>query len=110
MPHDPDLADRMESALRALGAEPVPRKMFGGVAFMVNGNMSFGTSNEEMHVRVGPGAYQDALALDGAREMDLTGRVMKGWVTVDGPADLSDEDIQAWARMSLEFVRTLPAK
>lgn len=42
--------------------------------------------------------------------MDLTGRVMKGWVTVDGPADLSKEELLSWARMTLEFVRTLPAK
>jgi TfoX/Sxy family transcriptional regulator of competence genes len=100
----------MEGALRMLGAEPVPKKMFGGVAFMVGGHMSFGTSNEEMHVRVGPEAYLQALACDGAREMDLTGRVMKGWVTVDGPADLSEEELLSWARMTLDFVRTLPAK
>lgn len=110
MPHDPDLAERMEAALRELGADPVPRKMFGGVAFMVGGNMSFGTSNDEMHVRVGPDAYQAALAREGAREMDLTGRVMKGWVTVDGPSDLDDAEILAWARMSHDFVRTLPVK
>jgi TfoX/Sxy family transcriptional regulator of competence genes len=110
MPHDPDLADRMEAALRERGADPQPRKMFGGVAFMVGGNMSYGTSNEEMHVRVGPDAYEAALAREGARLMDLTGRVMKGWVTVDGPSDLSDEDIGDWADLTLAFVRTLPTK
>lgn len=110
MPHDPDLAERMETALRQLGADPVPRKMFGGVAFMVNGNMSFGTSNDEMHVRVGPEAYDKALARDGARDMDFTGRPMKGWVTVDGPSDLDDSEILEWARLTYAFVATLPVK
>ncbi len=110
MPHDRDLADRMEAALRELGVDPVAKKMFGGVAFMVNGNMSFGTSNEEMHVRVGPDQYEDSLQRPGARLMDLTGRVMKGWVTVDGPADLSDEALGEWAALTLNFVKTLPAK
>lgn len=110
MPHDPDLADRMEAALRERGADPVPRRMFGGVAFMINGNMSFGTSNEEMHVRVGPEQYEAALQRPGARLMDLTGRVMKGWVTVDGPADLGEDELGEWADLTLAFVRTLPAK
>lgn len=110
MTHDPDLADRMEAALRTRGAEPVPRRMFGGVAFMVGGNMSYGTASEQMHVRVGPDAYAAALQQDGARIMDLTGRVMKGWVTVDGPSDLSEEEIGNWADLTLAFVRTLPVK
>jgi TfoX/Sxy family transcriptional regulator of competence genes len=100
----------METALRERGADPEPRKMFGGVAFMIGGNMSYGTSNEEMHVRVGPEAYEAALTRDGARIMDLTGRVMTGWVTVDGPSDLSAEEIGSWADLTLAFVRTLPAK
>lgn len=110
MPHDPDLADRMAAALRARGVEPVPRKMFGGVAFMVNGNMSFGTSRDEMHVRVGPDQYEACLKRPGARLMEFTGRAMKGWVTVDGPADLSEEELGEWADLTLGFVRTLPSK
>lgn len=110
MAHDPDLADRMESALRERGADPVAKKMFGGVAFLVNGNMSYGTSNDEMHVRVGPDAYEAALTQPGAGPMEFTGRSMKGWVTVEGPADLSDETLGEWADRTLDFVKTLPAK
>ena len=110
MAFDPDLVDRMEAALLALGAQPVRRRMFGGVALMVNGNMCFGTARDELHARVGPDAYADALARPGAREMDITGRVMRGWVTVDGPSDLTEDDLAAWARLSFDFVRTLPAK
>ncbi len=110
MAFDPDLADRMETQLRALGADPVRKAMFGGIAFMVGGNMSYGTSREEMHVRVGPDAYAAALEIKGAEPMAFTGRPMKGWVTVSGPSDLSDEEIAGWAKRTLDFVRTLPAK
>ena len=110
MAYDPDLADRMEAALRAEGAEPVRKAMFGGIAFLIGGNMSYGTSRDEPHVRVGPEAYEAALAKPGAGPMEFTGRSMKGWVTVEGPSDLSDEDIADWARMTLAFVKTLPAK
>ncbi|WP_421785711.1 TfoX/Sxy family protein [Hyphobacterium sp.] len=110
MAYDPDLADRMEAQLVALGAAPVRKAMFGGIAFMVSGNMSYGTSREEMHVRVGPDGYEDALAQPGARPMDLTGRVMKGWITVDSPADLDDAALARWAQRTLSFVRTLPPK
>jgi TfoX/Sxy family transcriptional regulator of competence genes len=110
MAFDPDLIDRMEAALVARGARPVRRKMFGGIALMVNGHMSYGSSNQEMHVRLGPERYAQALARPGARVMDMTGSVMKGWVTVDGPSDLSDEEIGEWADLALAFNRTLPPK
>lgn len=110
MAFDPDLVDRMEAALIGLGHRPERRRMFGGVALMIGGNMSFGTSRDELHVRVGPDQYEAALAKTGAREMDLTGRVMKGWVTVDGPADLDDEALAGWAKMTADFVSTLPVK
>jgi len=110
MAYDPDLADRMEAELVTRGAEPVRKAMFGGIAFMVGGNMSYGTSRNEMHVRVGPDAYETALAKPGAGPMEFTGRSMKGWITVEGPSDLSNEEIGAWADMTLAFVKTLPVK
>ena len=110
MAYDPDLVDRLETALRAEGAEPVRKAMFGGIAFLINGNMSYGTSKDELHVRVGPEAYEAALKKPGAGPMEFTGRSMKGWVTVEGPSDLNDEELSSWARMTLNFVRTLPVK
>ncbi|WP_421792563.1 TfoX/Sxy family protein [Hyphobacterium sp.] len=110
MAYNPDLADRMETQLRARGAEPVRKAMFGGIAFLINGNMSYGTSRDEMHVRVGPDGYEDALAQPNAGVMDMTGRVMKGWVTIAGPADLSDDELADWAGRTLDFVATLPPK
>ena len=63
-----------------------------------------------MHVRVSPDQYDACLKRPGARLMEFTGRAMKGWVTVDGPADLSEEELGEWAELTLNFVRTLPAK
>ncbi|MAK63937.1 MAG: hypothetical protein CMF75_04210 [Maricaulis sp.] len=63
-----------------------------------------------MHVRVGPEAYAENLSKPGAREMNVTGRVMTGWVTLDGPEDLEDEALSDWISTSLDFVRTLPPK
>lgn len=107
---DPDLVDRMEAALIARGAAPVRHKMFGGIALMVDGHMSYGTARGEMQVRVGRDAWPEALARPGASEMTFTGRSMKGWVTVEGPSDLDDEALGVWADMTLAFNRTLPAK
>ncbi|WP_420431197.1 TfoX/Sxy family protein [Hyphobacterium sp.] len=110
MAFDPDLADRMEAQLVALDARPARRAMFGGVAFMVNGHMSYGTAREEMHVRVGADGYEEALSQPNARPMDMTGRVMKGWVTVDALADRDEVALASWAQRALAFVRTLPPK
>lgn len=110
MAYDPDLADRMEAQLRALGADPARKVMFGGIAFMVNGNMSYGISKNEMHVRVGLDAYNDALSQPGAGPMEFTGRAMKGWVSVREPSDLTDEQVREWACRALNFVNTLPPK
>jgi hypothetical protein len=75
-----------------------------------DGNMSIGTHRDALMVRVGLDAYEDCLAHPGARVMDFTGRVMKGWVTVPMDYAETDEQVQYWIRRSLEFVTTLPAK
>ncbi len=87
------------------------RKMFGGHCFMVNGNMAFGlTGGEDLMVRVGPDAYEEALAQPHCREMDFTGRPMRGLVYV-GPAGFEDgEGLQAWLERGLSFARSLPPK
>lgn len=110
MSFDPDLVDRLEAALLGLGAQPQRRSMFGGVALMVNGNMCIGTARGALHVRVGREAWTEALARPEAREMDFTGRVMAGWVTVDGAADLDEDAMGHWAKLALDFARTLSAK
>jgi|TARA_B110000263_G_scaffold128249_1_gene111566 hypothetical protein len=77
--------------------------MFGGLAFLLNGNMILG---DELVVRVGPDAYDDALEREHARLMDFTGRPMKGLLYV-AP---EDSDLDGWVVLGLEYASFLPAK
>jgi hypothetical protein len=86
------------------------KKMFGGLAFMLNGNMCCGIVKEELMVRVGPDQYEAALARPHARRMDFTGRPMKGMVYVAEPGFAADETLAEWVAMGADFAGSLPAK
>lgn len=95
----------------ALGSAPVTeKKMFGGLAFMSRGQMFVGIAKGTLMVRVGPSAYAEALTRAHAREMDFTGRPMKGYVYVDPQGFESDADLAYWVQAGHAFVATLPAK
>lgn len=99
--------------IRAALAEQSPvdeKKMFGGLAFMVNGHMCVGLSNDRLMVRVGKDAHDEALAQPYVRPMDFTGRPMKGFLFVDPPGYATDEDLQAWVDRCLTYVLSLPPK
>jgi TfoX/Sxy family transcriptional regulator of competence genes len=109
MAYDEDMAYRIRAVLA--GQEGVTeRKMFGGLAFMVNGHMCCGLAKGDLMVRVGPEQYEEALAQPHAREMDFTGRSMKGFVYVDSAGCGSDEDLRAWIDRGLAFVTSLQPK
>jgi TfoX/Sxy family transcriptional regulator of competence genes len=111
MPHDPLFEQRIAEVLLAEGIKAEPRKMFGGVAFMVNGHMSVGiTSRNEFMVRVDPTRNDEFLGLAGARSMDMTGKRMKGFLLVDKEAVDDDEELREWIRISMAHVKTLPPK
>ena len=84
--------------------------MFGGLAFMVSGNMCCGVVGGELMARVGPEQYEEALQEPYAREMDFTGKPMKGFVYVGVQGFVSDEDLKAWVVRCEQFVSGLPAK
>jgi len=86
------------------------QKMFGGLCFMSGGNMSFGVLGNEIMVRVGPDAYAAALELPHAREMDFTGRSMRGMVYVDADGISEDGDLRVWLQRGLTYARSLPPK
>ena len=88
----------------------VEKKMFGGLAFMVDGHMSCGVVKDELMVRVGPDRFDEALRRPYARKMDFTGKPLKGFVYVEPEGYASDQDLQTWVKLSLEFVATLPPK
>lgn len=86
------------------------KKMFGGLCFLLDGNMCFGIVGSELMVRVGADAYDDALALPHAREMDFTGRSMRGFVFVEEDGFSEDEDLAAWMERGLAHASSLPPK
>lgn len=88
----------------------VEKKMFGGLAFMVNGNMSCGVVGEDLMVRVGAEAYEAALAEPDAREMDFTGRPMKGMIYVTADSIRTAKRLAFWVQKGLKFAKSLPAK
>ena len=109
MAYDEQLAERVRRALA--GRDGLSeKKMFGGIAFLLSGNMSCGVVKEDLMVRVGPAQYEQALALPHARPMDFTGRPMTGMVYVGREGLRSDADLAGWLRLGVEFAATLPPK
>ena len=86
------------------------KKMFGGLAFMYRGHMLVGIIEDSLMARVGPAEYANALAQPHVREMDFTGKPMKGYVYVDPDGFESDADLDRWVGHCLRFNETLAAK
>lgn len=109
MAYDEGLAERIR---HYLGEEPgvTEKRMFGGIAFLYQGNMAVGVTGDELMVRVGPDAADAALARPGARVFDMTGRPMRGWVVVAGSAVTEDEALGAWIDEGRVFAASLPPK
>jgi len=86
------------------------KKMFGGVCFLLNGNMLVAVWNDSLIARLGIEQAEIALTEPDVREMDLTGRPMRGWIIVEPDGIDSDRQLTHWVDLSMTFVRTLPAK
>ncbi len=86
------------------------RRMFGGLAFMVRGHMCCGVVGDELMVRVGPDLYETALKEEHVREMDFTGKPLRGMIYVAPPGIASAKQLAKWVRHGLQFVLSLPEK
>lgn len=109
MAYDPGLAERVREQLADVSFV-AEKKMFGGLVFMVNGNMLGGVMGERLFLRVGPHAYEAALAQPHAQPMDFSKRKMVGFVYVQPPGVEADEDLAAWLDRGLDFAGRLPPK
>ena len=105
---DEDLAERMRAALAGTSAIREMR-MFGGLCFMLNGNMVAGTSKRGLLVRVGKDRQSDALGRPGAKLMEMGGRSMEGYIVVD-PPPRDERALRDWLELAVAFVNSLPAK
>ena len=109
MPYDEGLAQRIRDALEDR-SDVSEKKMFGGLAFLLGGNMCVGVIGEDLMVRVGPDAYAEAVRQPHARKMDFTGRPMKGFVYVGCDGIESDENLRRWVARGVDFAGSLPSK
>lgn len=84
--------------------------MFGGLAFLLRGNMCCGVVGDDFVIRVGPNEYRAALSEPHTREMDFTGRPLKGFVYVSAKGVASDQNLRDWVGRAVRFAASLPAK
>ena len=103
------LAQRVRDLLYPLTTAE-EKKMFGGIAFMVKGNMTVAVIRDELIARVGLKNYEAALDKPGTNLFQPTGKPMAGWVTVAPDSHQADENLKYWIELALAFVKTLPAK
>jgi TfoX/Sxy family transcriptional regulator of competence genes len=102
MAYNQILANRIREQLQEL--ECVEEKeMMGGLSFMLNDKMCVGVIKDEMMCRIDPAKYEEALEKTGCREMDFTGKSMKGWVMVDDSGMKNATDLKRWIDLAVEF-------
>lgn len=109
MAYDEALADRVRDVL-APRADVGERKMFGGVAFMVGGNMAVGVLGEDLMVRLDPADAEQALTEPDTRPMDFTGKPMKGMLFVEPAGTESDDTLAGWVDAGADHAASLPPK
>lgn len=109
MAYDEGLAERIREVLDDEKGV-TEKKMFGGIAFLLEGKMFVGIAKDDLMVRVGPERYQASLKQPHVRPMDFTGKPMLGYVFV-APAGVSEEnELTRWVRLAATFAATLPEK
>lgn len=109
MAFDEALAARVRSVLSGTPGL-AEKRMFGGLAFMVDGNMCCGVHGDDLILRIAPERTEEALKDPHVRVFDMTGRPMKGWVLIAPDGVASDDDLSSRVGEGLEFARSLPAK
>ena len=110
MAYDEALAERIRALI---GNQPglTEMKMFGGLAFLIGGNMAVAASGQGgLLVRVDPATSDDLVASTGARPMEMRGRPMDGWLRVDADDVRTERQLTTWVRRGTTYARTLPAK
>ena len=108
MPYDLKLAERIRSELG--GIHFVEKKMFGGVGFLLSGNMACGVNKKDLIVRVDPEKHSALLKKPHVKPFDMTGRPMKGWLVVEADGCKTNKQLSTWVKEGVEFALTLPVK
>ena len=110
MAYDEHLATRIRTLLED-EADLTEKKMFGGLAFLIGGNMAVAASGQGgLLVRADPETSESLLAAKGVQPMEMRGRQMQGWLRVDDDAVRTKRQLERWVRVGVGYARTLPAK
>ena len=109
MAYDEGLADDIRAHL-ATRRGLSEKEMFGGIAFLVDGNMAVGVSGDSLMVRVGKDAHDEAVSRPGARIFDMSSRPMRGWVVVSPEGFADDAVLDAWIDQGVAYAESLPPK
>ena len=109
MAFDEGLAERIRAVLGERG-DIQEKKMFGGLSFLLNGNMAVGVIKDELCVRVAPERFEDLLRQPGARIFDFTGKPMKGWLMVGADGLAEDSELADWIEEGAAYASSLPPK
>ena len=103
MAYNEKLADRVREIIVVTHKKIQEKRMFGGLCFMVNDKMCVGVEQERLMVRLDPAKYDEAMEKEGAKPMDFTGKVMKGYVFVDIDALNTKKKLEYWIKLALEY-------
>lgn len=109
MAYNENLAKRIQ-VLLSFTPELVEKKMFGGIAFLLRGNMACGVHKDKLMVRLSPELHTETLRMPYTTPFNLTGKEMKGWVLVEEGGYQGEAELEAWVRKGVDYALTLPPK
>lgn len=108
MAFDGQLAERIHSILK--NENPAEKRMFGGIGYLINGNMACGVLGENLIVRVGKDHYAELINHPSVKPFDLTGKAMNGWLEVLPSGTRDELELSKWIQLGVVYARTLPPK
>jgi TfoX N-terminal domain len=109
MAFNESLAERIRQGL-ARRKRIEEKKMFGGIGFLLNGNLLVGVWKDPLCVRLGPDQAEKALLEPHIKKFDITGRAMKGWALIEPKGVEGDDELASWIQWAVKYVESLPAK
>ena len=109
MAYNEKLAERIRAKLKGVRGL-TEKKLFGGVGFLINGNMACGVNKQDLIARLSGEDSDKALKQTHVRVFDMTGRPMKGWIVVELQGLTTDKALQTWIDKSVKFAKSLPPK
>jgi TfoX/Sxy family transcriptional regulator of competence genes len=109
MAYNEELAEKIRSRLKRKPGV-VEKKMFGGVGFLINGNMACGVNKQDLVLRLNEADFEAAMKQPNVRIFNMTGRPMKGWILVSSDGYKSDKALLDWIEKGITFAKSLPHK